>query len=88
MTNVPGSSASASEPTAEIDSTSVQPARFNPSMLARKLISDGGMRWPLSWRGRNTSSRPASLPNRNWPEGTPNGDSIDTQRVSASPGMS
>ena len=74
--------------TAEIETISLQPARFKPSMLARKLMSDGGMRWPRSWRGRNTSSRPASLPNRNWPEGMPNGLSIVTQRVSVRPGMS
>ena len=54
-TKVPGARSSLSDPTADNAMTSVTPARFRTSMLARKLISPGGMRWPRPWRGRKTT---------------------------------
>ena len=41
-TKWPGAYSSFSEPQAEIETRSVTPARFSASMLARKLMADGG----------------------------------------------
>ena len=51
-------------PTADSDKTSVQPARFRMSILARALIWLGPIRWPGPWRGeenhRDTPLKPSA----------------------------
>jgi hypothetical protein len=88
ITNVPGGRSGLSEPTALTEMTLVTPARLSASMLARKLISCGGMRWPRPWRGKNTSSCVPSRPNRSSSEGAPNGLSTRCQRCSVRPSSS
>ena len=74
MTKCPGGSSSFSDPQAEIDTRSVTPARFSASMLARKLIADGGTLWPRPWRGRKRTGSPSSSANRIWSDGSPHGE--------------
>ncbi len=66
---------------------SVTPARFNASILARKLISLGGMTWPRPWRGRNTTWVPPSLPKHSSSEARPKGDGTARQDISVSPSI-
>src|ERR1039458_7685710 len=49
------------------------PSFFIPQRLARWFSSLGRIRWPRPCRGRNTTSRPASLPVRKLSEARPNG---------------
>ena len=46
------------------------------------------MRWPRPWRGKNTSRMPASVPQTNSSDGSPNGVVSRTRSTSCSPGIS
>ena len=87
-TKWPGGSSSFSEPQAETDTRSVTPARFSASMLARKLIADGGTLWPRPWRGRKRIGSPSSSANRIWSDGSPQGEATVSQCTFLSAGMS
>jgi hypothetical protein len=87
MTNMPGARCSRSEPTALTEITSVTPKRFNASMLARKLMCDGGMRWPRPWRGRKAISFSANFPSKISSEGLPKDDSTRVHFASRRPSM-
>ena len=63
-------------------------ARFSASMLARKLIAEGGSLWPRPWRGRNTISRPSSSPNSSSSEGSPKAEPTLTHCLFLRPSMS
>src|SRR6185437_1328247 len=73
-TKLPGGRSMLRLPTAESEIRSVTPERFSASILARKLISEGGSLWPRPWRGRNTTSVSPSLPKHSSSEGSPKGD--------------
>ena len=88
MTKVPGAMSSRSEPTALTETISVTPARFMASMLARKLSSEGGTRWPRPWRGRKTMAWPSSSPKSISSEGFPKELSTARHSRPVSPSMS
>ena len=86
-TKSPGAKSSRRLPTADSETMSVTPQRFSASILARKLIADGGNTWPRPCRGRNTTGCPSSVPKQNSSEVRPNGLSTRRQATSASPSI-
>ena len=68
-----GANSSFSEPTAETERSCCTPSAFSAQMLARKLSSDGRMRWPRPWRGRKATRLPSSSPMTIASDGVPNG---------------
>ena len=87
-TKWPGASSSFSEPQAETETRSVTPARFKASMLARKLMADGGILCPRPWRGRKRTGSPSRSANSTRSDGSPQGEAIASQRTFRSAGMS
>src|SRR6266446_9398236 len=87
MTKSPGTRSSRRLPTADNDTISVTPQRFSASILARKLISEGGSRCPRPWRGTNTTGWPSSDPKQNSSEVGPKGDSTGRHSTSSSPSI-
>jgi len=86
--NEPGGMSSRSDPTAEIDRMSVQPARFSASMLARALTSAGASRCPRPWRGRKTTGVSPIVPDRSSSDASPQGLSIRRHWGSSSSSIS
>jgi hypothetical protein len=70
---IAGNEVLAQAPTADNDMMSVTPQRFSASMLARKLISEGGSTCPRPWRGTNTTGWPSSDPKQIRPTGPKGG---------------
>src|SRR3954449_12299959 len=66
---------------------SVTPQRFSASILARKLIADGGNTCPRPCRGRKTTFCPSSVPKQNSSEVRPNGLSTRRQTISVNPSI-
>src|SRR5262245_36819379 len=75
-------------PTALADTIRSTPSSLNAKILARKLSSDGRIRWPTPWRARKATRLPRSVPITYGPDGSPKGVVICCSSRSVTSAMS
>ena len=74
-------------PTALTERMNRTPSDASAQMLARAGISDGRMRCPTPWRGKNAMRVPSNVPSTIASDGAPNGVSISTSSMSVRPSI-